>query len=186
LDRPSEGRVVIEGTDLAELDDEALTVFRRRRLGFVFQFFNLLPTMQAWENVALPLMLDGMSLSQARPRALELLARVGLEHRAQHKPSELSGGELQRVAIARALVAGPSLILADEPTGNLDSARGREVLELLRETTSESGHTLVFVTHDQSVAERADGVIHLVDGRLVDSPAGEPMTARPVVWPAKA
>jgi putative ABC transport system ATP-binding protein len=175
LDRPSEGQVVVDGADLGRLDDEDLTAFRRRRLGFVFQFFNLLPTLAAWENVALPAMLDGVSLASVRPRAECLLAEVGMAHRVAHRPAELSGGELQRVAIARALMSDPVLVLADEPTGNLDSTQGAEVLELLRATTSASRRTLVLVTHDRQVACRAQRVIHLVDGRLVsdDTPTGE-------------
>jgi putative ABC transport system ATP-binding protein len=167
LDRPSEGQVVVDGVDLDRLDDEDLTAFRRRRLGFVFQFFNLFPTMAAWENVALPAMLDGASLASVRGRAECLLSEVGLAHRVAHRPAELSGGELQRVAIARALMSDPVLVLADEPTGNLDSTQGTEVLELLRATTSASHRTLVLVTHDRQVASRAERVIQLVDGRLV-------------------
>ena len=125
LDAPTSGSVVIDGSNLADLDDQALTIFRRRRLGFIFQFFNLLPTMKAWENVALPRLLDGEKLKDVQPRAVELLEKVGLGGRIDHKPSQLSGGEMQRVAVARALVADPVLVLADEPTGNLDSTSGQ-------------------------------------------------------------
>ena len=166
LDRASAGQVVVDGADLGTLDDEAITAFRRRRLGFVFQFFNLLPTLSAWENVALPRLLDGIPLAQERDRALALLDRVGLGARADHRPAELSGGEMQRVAVARALVNEPVLVLADEPTGNLDSESGVMVLDLLRSLTSEQGGTLVLVTHDRGVAEVADRVIRLVDGRV--------------------
>lgn len=166
LDQPTSGRVILGGTDLATLNERELSVFRRRELGFVFQFFNLLVTMNAWQNVALPLLLDGVALRDARSKAIDLLGRVGLSHREEHAPNELSGGELQRVAIARALVADPPLVLADEPTGNLDSVNGAEILDLLRATTSESGRTLILVTHDAEVAVRADRSLRLLDGSI--------------------
>ncbi|MDQ4148747.1 MAG: ABC transporter ATP-binding protein [Actinomycetota bacterium] len=166
LDTPSEGVVTVGGKDLSKLTDEELTLFRRRSLGFIFQFFNLLPTMSAWENVALPRLLDGLKLADVKPRALELLERVGLGERADHKPSQLSGGEMQRVAIARALVADPLLILADEPTGNLDSKSGEAVLDLLRSTVTEDGRTVIVVTHDAKAASVADRIVMLKDGKI--------------------
>ena len=166
LDSPSAGSVTIEGNDLAQMGDEGLTEFRRRRLGFVFQFFNLLPTLSAWENVALPLLLDGGRLRNLRGGAVALLERVGLGHRVDHRPGELSGGQLQRVAIARALMADPVLLLADEPTGNLDSESGAEVLQLLRDCTRDEQRTLVMVTHDAGAAAVGDRTVRLVDGRV--------------------
>ncbi|HEU4867771.1 MAG TPA: ABC transporter ATP-binding protein [Actinomycetota bacterium] len=166
LDNPTSGSVVIDGSNLAELDDAELTIFRRRRLGFIFQFFNLLPTMKAWENVALPRLLDGEKLKDVQPRAIELLEKVGLGERVDHKPSQLSGGEMQRVAVARALVADPLLVLADEPTGNLDSASGQAVLDLLRSIVTEEGRTVVIVTHDAKAASMADKQVSLRDGVL--------------------
>lgn len=166
LDTPTEGSVVVDGRDLAKLSDDELTLFRRRSLGFIFQFFNLLPTMSAWENVALPRLLDGLQLTEVKPRAMEMLKRVGLEERADHKPGQLSGGEMQRVAVARALVADPILLLADEPTGNLDSRSGQAVLELLRATVSDEGRTVIVVTHDSKAASVADRIVTLKDGRL--------------------
>ncbi|MEX2587261.1 MAG: ABC transporter ATP-binding protein [Actinomycetota bacterium] len=166
LDAPSSGSVVIDGKDLSRLGDDDLTEFRRESLGFIFQFFNLLPTMTAWENVALPRLLGGAKLKDVRPRAVDLLERVGLADRVEHKPSQLSGGEMQRVAIARALVADPLLVLADEPTGNLDSESGQAVLELLRLLVTEEGCTVVVVTHDEKAAFMGDRVIKLKDGRL--------------------
>lgn len=167
LDRPSSGTVVIDGEDLSLLGDEELTAFRRCKLGFVFQFFNLLPTMSAWENVALPLLLDGQKLGEVRALAEDLLSRVGLSERVNHKPGQLSGGEMQRVAIARALAPDPVLILADEPTGNLDSGSGEAVLELLRSTASNEKKTVIMVTHDARAASTGDQVIQMEDGRLV-------------------
>jgi putative ABC transport system ATP-binding protein len=166
LDNPTSGSVVIDGSNLAELDDAELTIFRRRRLGFIFQFFNLLPTMKAWENVALPRLLDGEKLKDVQPRAVELLEKVGLGGRVDHKPSQLSGGEMQRVAVARALVADPLLVLADEPTGNLDPASGQAVLDLLRSIVTEEGRTVVIVTHDAKAASMADKQVSLRDGVL--------------------
>jgi putative ABC transport system ATP-binding protein len=171
LDTPTAGRVVIVGSDLGALDDEALTAFRRHSLGFVFQFFNLLPTLSAWENVAVPRLLDGRRLRSLRPGAVALLERVGLGHRVDHRPAELSGGELQRVAIARALMGDPVLVLADEPTGNLDSASGDEVLDLLAACARVDGRTVVMATHDTEAAARGDRTVHLRDGRVVPPPS---------------
>jgi len=167
LDKPTSGKVTIDGADLVSLNDEQLTSFRRRKLGFVFQFFNLLPTMNAWENVALPLLLDGRKLAEVRDRAVDLLDRVGLAKRQDHKPAQLSGGEMQRVAIARALAADPVLLLADEPTGNLDSRSGEAVLELLKQTTKQEGKTVIMVTHDRRAASTGDQLVVLEDGRVV-------------------
>ena len=166
LDRPTAGSVRVEGRDLADLDDDELTELRRHRIGFVFQFFNLLPTLSAWENVAMPHLLDGVRLRASRPRAVELLARVGLAERADHRPAELSGGELQRVAIARALMAEPALILADEPTGNLDARAGADVLARLRACAAEGDRAVLLVTHDRDVVAAADRVVRIADGRL--------------------
>lgn len=174
LDTPTAGRVVVDGTDLGALSDADLTMFRRQRLGFVFQFFNLLPTLSAWENVALPRLLEGEPLRRLRPRATDLLDGVGLAHRVDHRPAELSGGELQRVAIARALMAGPLLILADEPTGNLDRESGAEVLRLLRGCCAEEGSTVIMVTHDDHAAEVGDRLVRLVDGRVDDVASAVP------------
>ena len=167
LDVPTSGSVHLDGADLGTLPDDELTSLRRRRIGFIFQFFNLLPTMTAWENVALPRLLDGKRLNAVRPRAVELLERVGLGARVEHKPGQLSGGEMQRVAIARALVADPVLLLADEPTGNLDTRSGQAVLELLRSTVDEGQRSLVMVTHDARAAAMGDRVLMLEDGALV-------------------
>ncbi len=167
LDAPSEGEVTLGGRRLARLSDDEVTVLRRRQVGFIFQFFNLLPTLSAAENVALPLLLDGKRLKDYTPRVDELLARVGLAERQGHKPDQLSGGEQQRVAIARALVTAPDVILADEPTGNLDSNAGTTVLELLRCICSELTSTVVMVTHDPRAASYADRVVFLKDGQIV-------------------
>jgi putative ABC transport system ATP-binding protein len=163
LDRPDAGHVWVEGRALGELDDEALALLRRRRLGFVLQFFNLLPTLTAQENAAFPLLLDGAD--DALERARGSLARVGLEARIGHRPAQLSGGEQQRAALARALVTEPAVVLADEPTGNLDSKSGLEILELLGATAA-AGQTIVMVTHDEKTAGFADRVVALRDGLL--------------------
>ncbi len=191
LDAPSSGTVRIGGDDLARLSDTARAAFRRTRLGFVFQFFNLLPTMSAWENVALPKVLDGTRLAHARGDAERLLERVGLAHRATHRPSELSGGELQRVALARALVMDPALILADEPTGNLDSEAGKEILDLLASCALDDGRTVVVVTHNPAAAARARRVVTLSDGRVAsDQTTGgqttSDQTTRGQAWHASA
>ena len=169
LDNPSVGYVRVDGVDLADMPDHELTVFRRRKLGFVFQFFNLMPSMTAWENAALPLMLDGQRLGKLKPRAVEMLERVGLGARVNHKPAQLSGGQLQRVAIARALIAEPKVLLADEPTGNLDSESGAEVLRLLR-AAADDGLTIVMVTHDRNAANVGHRIVELRDGRVLEAP----------------
>ena len=160
------GRVMIDGTDLGQLNDYKLTLFRRRQIGLVFQSFNLIPTLTAEENIALPLMLDGTAVGNGK--VAELLASLGLEKRRHHRPDAMSGGEQQRVAIGRALVTDPAVILADEPTGNLDSANSKAVCELLRDLSAIQGKTIVMVTHEPTVAAYAQEVAVLKDGKLVD------------------
>jgi putative ABC transport system ATP-binding protein len=160
--------VLLVGVDLAALSDDERTIIRRKRIGFIFQSFNLLPTLSAEENVSLPLELDGVRSGEARRRAIASLELVAMSHRRTHLPSTLSGGEQQRVAIARALAIEPALLLADEPTGNLDSANGRQVTALLRRLVNERQQTIVMVTHDQAVAAQADRLVCLRDG-LVES-----------------
>jgi len=167
LDRPTAGEIVVDGLSLTTADDAALTQFRRRQLGLVFQFFNLLPTMSVLENVSLPLLLQGVPISESTARAAELLALVGLTNRATHFVHQLSGGEQQRTAIARALVHRPSLLIADEPTGNLDTASAGRVLELLRRIADEQLATLILVTHSAEVAAAAGRRIEMRDGRIV-------------------
>ena len=166
LDRPSAGELLVDGRLIAQMADDEITLFRRKRVGFVFQFFNLLPTLTAFENTALPLVLDGLPKAQAGARARLLLAKVGLEKREHHLPEELSGGEVQRVAIARALAFGPSILLADEPTGNLDSKTGEAILSLLRRINEEDGCTVVMVTHSNEAARYGQRKIFLRDGRV--------------------
>jgi putative ABC transport system ATP-binding protein len=165
MDRPSSGRVLIEGRDLSQLNDDELTRLRRDRIGFVFQFFNLLPTLTLADNIALPCLLAGMSASEAERRAAALATRVGIEPRLRHYPQQVSGGELQRAAIARALVHRPALLIADEPTGNLDSENGARVLSLMRELNVETGVTILMATHAHEVASVAARICHLRDGR---------------------
>jgi putative ABC transport system ATP-binding protein len=166
LERPSAGRVRLDGNDLGGLDEDALARLRRAHIGIVFQAFHLIPTMTALENVALPLELGGRR--DAFSAAAQGLAEVGLGHRMTHYPGQLSGGEQQRVAIARAFIAGPKLLLADEPTGNLDAATGRLVIDCLFEHQTRHGTTLLLITHDASVAERCERQIHLLDGRIIE------------------
>jgi putative ABC transport system ATP-binding protein len=165
LDQPSSGRVLLENHDLSALSDTARTLLRRTRIGFVFQFFNLLPTLTAQENVALPARLARQPGKATQKRADELLERVGLSGRRQHRPDELSGGEMQRVAIARALMMDPPIVLADEPTGNLDSNTGLQILELLRGAV-DAHRTVVLITHDPSVASRGQRIVTMADGQL--------------------
>jgi len=165
LDKPTSGTVTIDGTEITELDDGELTRLRRTHVGFVFQFFNLLPMLTAEENILLPLSIAGRKPDGEWIE--ELLDRVGLDDRRKHRPSELSGGQQQRVAVARALVARPSVVFADEPTGNLDSRTGGEILELLREAVVDYGQTLVMVTHDIRAATIADRILYLADGSVV-------------------
>lgn len=165
LDRPDAGDVSLEGRSLASMSEQELAEVRRRRLGFVLQFFNLLPTLSAEENVAFPLLLD--AAPEALVRARDSLEAVGLAHRFTHRPAQMSGGEQQRVALARALVTQPALVLADEPTGNLDSLTGEEILQLLRQT-ADRGQTIVMVTHDLKAASYADRIVRMVDGQIVE------------------
>jgi putative ABC transport system ATP-binding protein len=165
LDQPTAGRIEVAGVDITALDEDALARFRRDHVGYVFQSFNLLPTLTAQENVAVPLELAGEAGAAARAAAL--LAEVGLGERAHHYPVQLSGGEQQRVAVARAMARRPALLLADEPTGNLDSATGKQIIELLVGTNRRLGNTLVLVTHDTALAAHADRVVTLRDGRIV-------------------
>jgi putative ABC transport system ATP-binding protein len=168
LDGPTDGEVTLAGKHLAKLNDKEVTLIRRRNVGFVFQFFNLLPTLTAEENIALPLLIDGQNIKKHQEEIDRLLELVGLSDRRHHKPDQLSGGQQQRVAIARAFVTDPAIVLADEPTGNLDSKTGEEILELLRRSCDEMGQTIVVVTHDAKAASFADRVVFLMDGRIAD------------------
>ena len=167
LDRPTEGEVMVAGRIISQMPDNPVTLFRRRQIGFVFQFFNLLPTLTALENVMLPLVLDGQTRAKAGTRAESLLDRVGLASRKGHLPEELSGGENQRMAVARALVFAPPILLADEPTGNLDSKSGEAILELIQCINRDDGCTVVMVTHNPAAAAYGHRVIRLRDG-LID------------------
>ena len=166
LDRPSSGDLLVDGRLIGQMADDQVTLFRRNKVGFVFQFFNLLPTLTASENVALPLVLDGRAKFEAEERAQTLLKKIGLEERSKHLPEELSGGEIQRVAIARALAFDPPILLADEPTGNLDSKNGNMILSLLRRVSKEDGCTVVMVTHSEEAAGYGDRRIYLRDGQI--------------------
>jgi putative ABC transport system ATP-binding protein len=168
LDGPSDGEVTLAGKPLSKLNDREITLIRRRNVGFIFQFFNLLPTLTAEENVALPLLIDGQNIKDYEEKIARLLELVGLSDRRGHKPDQLSGGQQQRVAIARAFANDPAIVLADEPTGNLDSKTGEEILKLLRRSCDELGQTIVVVTHDAKAASFADRVVFLMDGQIVD------------------
>jgi putative ABC transport system ATP-binding protein len=168
LATPDSGRVVIRDQDLARMNDRQLTLFRRRHIGLVFQSFNLIPTLTAQENIALPLLLDGKSEAETLPKVRELIQSLGLADRAVHRPDAMSGGEQQRVAIGRAMVTDPAVILADEPTGNLDSANSKSVCELLRDLSTIHNKTIVMVTHEPTVAAYAQEVAVIRDGRLVE------------------
>jgi len=172
LDQPTQGSIVVDGVDITRLGEDALARFRRERIGYVFQSFHLIPTLTALENVATPLEIAGVS--GALDRARELLAEVGLHTRAAHYPAQLSGGEQQRVALARAVALRPTLLLADEPTGNLDSATGEQIVDRLLAMNRERSSTLVLVTHDDALARHADRVITLRDGRIVAERSGLP------------
>jgi putative ABC transport system ATP-binding protein len=168
LDRPSEGLVKIDGQDLSTLDDDSLTDLRRQRIGFIFQFFNLIPTLTALDNTALPLVLGGMKPAEAQAHAAEWLIKLEVADRRTHRPEELSGGQRQRVAIARALVTEPSLILADEPTGNLDSQAAEDFADLLREAVDRWGRSILLVTHDARISSYAGRVLRMKDGRIIE------------------
>jgi putative ABC transport system ATP-binding protein len=173
LDQPSRGEIYIDDRPLHGIPDDELTLIRRRHVGFIFQFFNLLPVLTAVENVSLPLLLDGAPFSRIREKAVVLLHQVGLGERTEHRPEQLSGGEMQRVAIARALISEPAVLLADEPTGNLDSRTSTEILSLLR-SLNEKGQTVVMVTHDPLAASFGTRIITLRDGMLSeDIPVGD-------------
>ncbi len=166
LDRPTRGVVRIEGQDLSSLNDDELSDLRREHIGFIFQFFNLIPTLNAMDNTALPLVLGGTRPSEAQARAAEWLEKLEVADRSTHRPEELSGGQRQRVAIARSLVTNPALILADEPTGNLDSKATQEFATLLRDTVDRWGRSILLVTHDPRISSFADRIIYLKDGRI--------------------
>ncbi|MCA9866936.1 MAG: ABC transporter ATP-binding protein [Anaerolineae bacterium] len=178
LDRPTSGTVTIDGNDLTNLSDARLTELRRHKIGFIFQFFNLIPVLNAVENAALPITLDGVRQAEAKEKATDWLRKVGLRERLDHRPDQLSGGQQQRVAVARALVADPALILADEPTGNLDTRAGEEIAALLRQVANEWGRSVVVVTHDPRIAAHADRIVFLKDGSIVDQTVLEPANGR--------
>jgi len=163
LDVPDSGTIEFNGVDITHLTDNEQSDFRRHEVGFVFQFFNLLPTMSAWENVAVPRLLDGTPMSKAKSDAMRLLDMVGLAHRSEHRPAQLSGGQIQRIAIARALIMDPALLIADEPTGNLDSKTGEAILTMF-EDLHQKGMTILMVTHDDAVADRCERIFRLRDG----------------------
>ena len=165
LDRPDSGKVYIEGTDIFDLKDEQLAVFRRRKIGFIFQDYNLMPALNVWENIVLPIGLDGKKVK--KDFVLDIVKSIGMEERLHAMPNQLSGGQKQRVAIARALAARPAIILADEPTGNLDSHTEMEVISILKNCVSKYGQTLVMITHDETIAQMADRVIVIADGKVV-------------------
>lgn len=171
LDTVTDGQIIVNGNDITKMSENALASVRNRNVGFVFQTFNLISTLNAQENVELPVMLDGHARFNPSKRARELLDAVGLSHRRKHRPTQLSGGEQQRVAIARALANDPEIIFADEPTGNLDSVIGEAILNLLTELKHTTGKTLVIVTHDASIAAHCDRTVHMQDGRFVDEAA---------------
>ena len=167
LDRPISGTVFVEGVDIYSQKDKDLAFFRNQKVGFVFQTFNLLPTLTAWENVALPLTFSNVPPKQHKLKALQVLEKVGLGQRASHKPSELSGGESQRVAIGRALINNPQMILADEPTGNLDSKTGGEIMDLFQELNVKEKITIILVTHNQEDAKKARKTYRILDGKII-------------------
>ena len=166
LDRPTSGELLVDQRLVGQMADDQVTLFRRTRIGFIFQFFNLLPTLSALENVTLPFVLDGRSKAEAEQKAKTLLDRVGLENRKDHLPEEMSGGEIQRIAVARALAFDPPILLADEPTGNLDSKTGESILSLLRDINREAACTIVMVTHSQEAARYGDRTIFFRDGKV--------------------
>ena len=165
LDRPTSGTVTVDGKDIFALKDEALTIFRRRKIGFVFQSYNLVPVLSVWENIVLPIQLDGARVDKAYVR--EVIATLGLEKKLQNLPNQLSGGQQQRVAIARALATKPAILLADEPTGNLDSRTSQDVLSLMKTTGQKFAQTMVMITHNEEIAQLADRIVRIEDGRIV-------------------
>ena len=165
LDRPTAGTVTVDGQEIFSLKEEALTIFRRRKIGFVFQSYNLVPVLSVWENIILPLQLDGRAVDQAFVR--EVVTTLGLEQKLDRLPSQLSGGQQQRVAIARALASKPAILLADEPTGNLDSKTSQDVLGLMKVTSQKFGQTMVMITHNEEIAQMADRIVRIEDGRIV-------------------
>jgi putative ABC transport system ATP-binding protein len=168
LDQPTEGEVTLSGQRLSLMKDKEITLLRRRNIGFVFQFFNLLPTLTARENITLPLLIDGQNVQAYEERLETILSLIGLSDRQGHKPEQLSGGEQQRVALARALIMEPAIVLADEPTGNLDSKTGMAIMELLKRSCAELEQTIVIVTHDPRAASTANRVVFLRDGKIVE------------------
>ena len=165
LDRPTSGTVTVDGKDIFALKDEALTIFRRRKIGFVFQSYNLVPVLSVWENIVLPVELDGSKVDEAYVQ--EVIATLGLEKKLRNLPSQLSGGQQQRVAIARALATKPAILLADEPTGNLDSRTSQDVLSLMKVTGQKFAQTMVMITHNEEIAQMADRIVRIEDGHLV-------------------
>jgi putative ABC transport system ATP-binding protein len=178
LDTPNSGRYMLNGHDVSQMDDDALADIRNREIGFIFQTFQLLPRETSLANVELPLVYRGIGARERREKAIAALQKVGLEHRMHHRPNELSGGQRQRVAVARALVAEPSLLLADEPTGNLDSATGEEIIHLFEELHG-AGHTLILVTHEPSLAARCPRAIRITDGQIVADGIGSEVAFPP-------
>ena len=165
LDRPTSGTVTVDGKDIFALKDESLTIFRRRKIGFVFQSYNLVPVLSVWENIVLPIQLDGAKVDE--PYVQEVIATLGLEKKLNSLPNQLSGGQQQRVAIARALATKPAIVLADEPTGNLDSRTSQDVLGLMKVTGQKFGQTMVMITHNEEIAQMADRIVRIEDGRIV-------------------
>lgn len=166
LDEPDGGEVLIDDTNISQVNDATLSTYRNKKIGFIFQSFNLQPVYTALENVMIPLVFSGMPLKARKERALACLKAVGLEDRVNHRPNQLSGGQRQRVCIARALANNPEIIIADEPTGNLDSKRGEEIVDLLKDLNKKGGITLIVITHDPNVARQADRIIEIHDGRI--------------------
>ncbi|HEY4222084.1 MAG TPA: ABC transporter ATP-binding protein, partial [Myxococcota bacterium] len=184
VDVPTEGKVIVDGQSTRELSDTALTELRLHKLGFIFQSFNLVPVLTVSQNVEFPLLLQGtLAAAERKKRVVDILARVGIEKYVNHRPNELSGGQRQRVAIARALVSRPKLVLADEPTANLDSVTGNSIIELMKELNHQEGTTFIFSTHDHRVMERADRIIRIEDGKIVDDGMAG-MKARQAAAPA--
>lgn len=183
LDSPTSGELIVAGTDVAAYDDKTLTAYRRDQIGFIFQFFNLLPTLTASENVEFALELVERNRLKIRPRALALLEKVGLGERADHFPSQLSGGEQQRVAIARALAKDPLILLADEPTGNLDFRMGQKVLRVMQDLNQQEGRTVILVTHNTAIGQMGDRVVHLRDGQVAHVEVhDQPLDAGQIEW----